>query len=88
MRKFQSLLIMSFEILILEKKSAKPRTSPKFAIFDPMTLEIAISLEFFNTELILIRSSGAEVAIDTIVKPTTTLGILYFNDKFTDDFNK
>ena len=50
--------------------------------------DMAISLEFFKTELILIKSSGAEVAIDTTVRPITTLDILYFNDRSTEDFNK
>jgi hypothetical protein len=74
--------------LIFEKKSAKPRTSPKFAIFEPITLDMAISLEFFKTELMLIKSSGAEVAIETTVRPITTFYILYFIDRSTEDFNK
>ena len=73
---------------LFEKKSAKPRTRPKFAIFEPITLEMAISLEFFKTELMLIKSSGAEVAIETTVRPITTFDILNFNDKSTEDFNK
>ena len=81
-------MIISLEILIFEKKSAKPRTSPKFAIFEPITLEMAISLESYKTELMLIKSSGAEVAIDTTVRPITTLDILYFNERSTEDFNK
>ena len=49
---------------------------------------MAISLEFFKTELMLIKSSGAEVAIETTVRPITTFDILNFNDKSTEDFNK
>ena len=75
-------------ILIFEKKSARPKTRPKFAIFEPITFDIAMSLEFFKTELTLIKSSGAEVAIDTTVKPITTFEILYFNDKSTEDFKR
>lgn len=55
---------------------------------DPITFEIAMSLELFKAELILIRSSGAEVAKDTTVKPITTLEILYFNESSTDDFKR
>ena len=39
-------------------------------------------------ELMLIKSSGAEVAIETTVRPITTFDILNFNDKSTEDFNK
>jgi hypothetical protein len=58
------------------------------AIFDPITFEIAISLEFFMAELMLINNSGAEVANETTVRPITTLEILYFNDNSTEYFNK
>ena len=87
-KKFQSSYINLELILIFEKKSARPKTRPKFAMFEPITFEIAISLEFFRTELILIKSSGAEVAIETTVNPITTFEILYFSDRSTEDFKR
>jgi hypothetical protein len=80
--------MLFLEIFIVTKNNAVEKTSPIFAILEPITFEIDISLESFKAELILIKSSGAEVANDTTVNPITTLEILYFKDKLTDDFNK
>ena len=84
----KSYLTLFFDILIVTKNKAVEKTSPILAMFDPITFEIAMSLELFKAELILIRSSGAEVAKDTTVKPITTLEILYFNESSTDDFKR
>ena len=81
-------MTLFFDILIVTKNKAVEKTSPILAMFDPITFEIAMSLELFKAELILIRSSGAEVAKDTTVKPITTLEILYFNESSTDDFKR
>ena len=63
----KSYLTLFFDILIVTKNKAVEKTSPILAMFDPITFEIAMSLELFKAELILIRSSGAEVAKDTTV---------------------
>ena len=54
--------MLFLEIFIVTKNNAVEKTSPIFAILEPITFEIDISLESFKAELILIKSSGAEVA--------------------------
>tara|TARA_B110000881_G_C18502961_1_gene477930 strand:+ start:208 stop:480 length:273 start_codon:yes stop_codon:yes gene_type:complete len=58
------------------------------AIFEPKTLEIDKSGEPINADLMLIISSGAEVARETTVNPIKSLGILNFKEIETADFNK
>ena len=81
-------LLYDSKSIFEDQLEAVEKTSPILAMFDPITFEIAMSLELFKAELILIRSSGAEVAKDTTVKPITTLEILYFNESSTDDFKR
>ena len=66
---------------MLVKNKAEPRTKPIFAIFDPITFEIAISAEPLSAELILINNSGADVAKEIAgsedgvdLKPTPSMG--------------
>lgn len=65
----------------------RPSTSPKFAILDPTTLEIAKSAEPFNADFRLIISSGAEVAKETTVIPIKIFGISNFKEIETAAFN-
>ena len=62
-----------------------PRTKPIFAIFEPITLFIAMEGELFNAALTLTINSGSDVAKETTVIPITNLEILNFNDNATDD---
>ena len=62
-----------------------PKTSPILAIFEPMTLLIAIAGELLKAAFILTINSGSEVAKATTVIPITSLEILNFRDKATDD---
>ena len=73
---------------MLVKHSTVPSTNPKFAILEPTTFEIAISADPLRAELILISSSGAEVANDTTVKPITTLDKFSLMERSTADFNR
>ena len=84
----QSNFIFDFGILIFVKQSAVPNTRPKFAMLEPITLEIAMSAEPLSAELILISNSGAEVANDTTVKPITTLDKFSLIDRSTADFKR
>ena len=79
---------MFLVIFIVTKNNAVEKTNPILAILEPITLDIEISLDSFRAELILIKSSGADVANETTVRPITTLEIPYLRDKSTDDFNK
>tara|TARA_B100001175_G_scaffold14271_1_gene10897 strand:- start:179 stop:478 length:300 start_codon:yes stop_codon:yes gene_type:complete len=87
-RKVQSNFMLDLGILILVKQRAVPKTNPRFAMFEPITFDIAISDEPFNAELRLINSSGAEVAKETTVSPMTTFDKFNLMDKSTADFNK
>ena len=80
----KSYLIFSFLIFIVTNNNAIEKTIPILAIFEPITFEIAISLESFKTELTLINNSGADVANETIVKPITSFETLYLSDKSTE----
>ena len=51
-----------------------PRIRPIFAMLEPMTFPRIIPVELFLKAAMEVKSSGAEVAIDTIVRPITTLG--------------
>ena len=66
----------------------RPSTSPKFAILDPTTLEIAKSAEPFNADFKLIINSGAEVAKETTVIPIKIFGISNFNEIETAAFSR
>ena len=61
------------------------KTRAMFAIFDPITLLIAIAGELLKAAFILTINSGSEVAKATTVIPITSLEILNFRDKATDD---
>ena len=80
----KSYLIFSFLIFIVTNNNAIEKTIPILAIFEPITFEIAISLESFKTELTLINNSGADVANETIVRPITSFETLYLSDKSTE----
>ena len=58
-----------------EIKSDSPNMSPMFAIFDPIIFPKIKPFAPLFIAAIDVKSSGAEVAIDTMVNPTTTLGI-------------
>lgn len=75
-------------ILILVKHSTVPKTKPRFAIFDPITFDIAISADPFKAELRLIKSSGAEVANETTVNPITTLERFNLTERSTADLSR
>ena len=60
--------------------AVKPRTKPIFAMFDPITLFIAMDDEPFIAAFRLTKSSGSEVANATTVIPITTLEILNFKE--------
>ena len=64
--------------------AVKPKTKPIFAIFEPITLLIAIDEEPFTAALRLTNSSGREVANATTVMPITTLEILNFKEMAID----
>ena len=64
-----------------------PKTKPKFAIFEPITLPNAKSEALFSAAFMLTISYGAEVAKETTVIPIMIFGIFNFNDKATADFN-
>jgi hypothetical protein len=61
------------------------KTSATFAIFDPITLLIAIAGESFSAAFILTINSGSEVAKATTVIPMTNLEILNLREIATDD---
>lgn len=65
-----------------------PKTNAIFAIFDPITLDKAISVDPSKAALKLTINSGAEVANDTTVIPIINLDKLNLNDKPTDAFTK
>ena len=65
--------------------AVRPKTIPILAIFDPITLLIAIEEEPFTAALRLTKSSGREVANATTVIPITTLEILNFKEIATED---
>jgi len=75
-------------ILIFVKQSTVPSTNPKFAMLEPITFDIAISADPLRAELMLISSSGAEVANDTTVKPITTLDKFSLMERSTADFKR
>ena len=62
-------------VSIGEIKSEIPRISPMFAILEPMIFPKINPCASLVTAAIEVKSSGAEVAIETTVNPTTTLGI-------------
>ena len=72
-------------MVIFPRIEISPKTKPIFAIFEPITLFIAIDGELFNAALTLTINSGSDVAKETTVIPITNLEILNFNDNATDD---
>ena len=58
------------------------------AIFDPITLPIAISGWPVKAEYTLTISSGADVAKDTTVKPITTIETLILIARATEPLTK
>ena len=74
-------------MLIGENTIVIPRTSPRFAIFEPNTFEIAKSGDPFRADLILTISSGADVANETTVIPISNFGIPNLRDIETAAFN-
>jgi hypothetical protein len=65
-----------------------PNTIPILAILEPITFPIAISGLLSRAACILTKSSGAEVAKETTVKPITILEILNLNESATEDLTK
>ena len=63
------------------------RTSPKLAILEPTTFPNARSGKPSRAAFTLTINSGAEVAKETTVMPTTILGIFILRDNATADFN-
>ena len=61
-----------------------PKTRPILAIFDPITLLIAISGEPLRTAFKLTKSSGIEVAKETTVSPITIFDRFNLNERLTD----
>ena len=62
-------------VLIGEIKSEIPKMSPIFAMLDPMMFPRINPGAPLVIAAMEVKSSGADVAIETTVKPTTTLGI-------------
>jgi hypothetical protein len=62
-------------VLIGEIKSEIPKMRPMFAMLDPMMFPRINPGAPLVIAAMEVKSSGAEVAIETTVKPTTTLGI-------------
>ena len=62
-----------------------PKTKPMLAILDPITLPNEISEEPSKAACKLTKSSGADVAKETTVKPITSLEILNLNESATDE---
>ena len=52
-----------------------PKINPMFAIFEPIILPRINPVAPLLIAAIEVKSSGADVAIETTVNPTTTLGI-------------
>ena len=67
-----------------------PKTSAKFAMFEPITFPILMSLSSPPSKAapILTRSSGADVPKETTVIPITSVEICAFNAKPTEPFTK
>ena len=61
-----------------------PNTNPMLAMFDPMTLLMAIAGESLIAALILTNNSGADVAKDTTVRPMTIFDMLNLKDNPTE----
>jgi hypothetical protein len=74
--------------LTLNIIAVTPSTKAIFAIFDPIALPNAILLLPSNTALRLTNSSGAEVAKDTTVIPTTKVDIFIIRAKDTDPLTR
>lgn len=62
-----------------------PKTNPIFAILLPITLPKEISLKPSSAAFTLTKSSGAEVAKDTTVKPMTIFEIRNRKERATEE---
>ena len=78
------MLTVWLEIVTLKIDAVIPKTSAIFAILEPTTFPKAISLLPANTACKLTNSSGAEVAKDTTVIPTTKVDIRIRKEKATE----
>ena len=76
MERGKSLFINVFVITIGFNMAQRPTTTKRLKKFEPTTLLIAISFEPFKAAEMLTATSGADVPIETIVKPIITLGTL------------
>lgn len=68
--------------------AVSPNTKPMFAIFEPITFPEAMSGFPPRAAFILTKSSGAEVAKETTVKPITILDNFNLKESPTEDFTK
>ncbi|GAA0762694.1 hypothetical protein GCM10009433_23290 [Psychroflexus lacisalsi] len=75
---------MSIEEII----AVRPRTKPMLAIFEPITFPSEISEKPDKAACKLTRSSGAEVANETTVRPMIIFDILNLNERATEDLTK
>jgi len=62
-----------------------PKTSPIFAILEPITLFIAIEGDPLRAALTLTKSSGSDVAKATTVMPITSFERFSFKDNDIED---
>ena len=76
------------EILTLKIAAVMPSTNAIFAILEPTTFPKAISLLPANTACKLTNNSGAEVAKETTVIPTTKVEMRIRKDKATEPLTK
>ena len=83
----QSAFKKEFSNCIAFINNTTPKTKPILAILEPTTLPKAISEYPANADFTLTIISGADVANETIVKPTIIFEILNFNDNPIADFS-
>ena len=79
---------VSIEILIEKTIEVNPNTKVIFDMFDPIMLPKVMSVAPLNDDCMLTKSSGEEVAKDTIVIPTTKVDIFIFEEIATALFTK
>ena len=68
--------------------AVKPNINPILAIFEPITLFMAIAGEPVKAACKLTNNSGTEVAKDTTVMPITIFEILNLKERATEDLTK
>ena len=71
--------------MIFPSTEISPNIRPMFAIFEPITLFIAMDGELFNAALTLTINSGNDVAKETTVIPITNFERLSLKESATDD---